>query len=148
MNKMSDNAKAFVVYALVVCAILAAMQLADMFGAQFIDFLDFLEFEASYLYEASTYEAIVELFTAKAVKLDDVAQHVAGHWRPAHRIEGAWGTRIFMADIHGHVQLTQAPDDVRVGIRLEFDAGCATQVVPLLNEFAAQGFYVTSRHPA
>lgn len=96
--------------------------------------------------------AIVEHFSSAGDSLHttvtDVAARIARHFTPAHRLDAAWGTRLFLPAIHGTAQLTQAPGDTRVGVRLEFDASAAVGMRALWSELAALGFRETGRWPA
>lgn len=89
---------------------------------------------------------IVELFTSGSFSISDLAERISRRWPPAHRIDAAWGSRLFLPDIHGAVQLTQAPGDTRVGVRLEFDNAAGSLVEPFLAELVARGFRETWRY--
>lgn len=106
--------------------------------------------------------AIVEHFSSTAITdtnpdtgsdtlpatIENVATCIARHFPPAHRINAAWGARLFLPDIQGTAQLTQAPGDTRVGVRLEFDQAAASRMLALWPELAALGLRETWRSPS
>jgi hypothetical protein len=88
--------------------------------------------------------SIVELFSSGAFQLSDIAARICRRWPPAHRIDAAWGSRLFLPDLRGAAQLTQAPGDTRVGVRLEFDDAVAKHVAPFIADLTDEGFRVTA----
>ena len=91
-------------------------------------------------------QQIVELFNGKALQVDEVAVYIGSRLSVAHRIDAVWGVRLFLPEIHGMLQLSQAPNDDRVRIRLEHDIGCDALAAPLLDGLLGRGFRETWRH--
>ncbi|KAG1387893.1 hypothetical protein G6F59_016205 [Rhizopus arrhizus] len=88
--------------------------------------------------------SIVELFSSGAFQLSDITARIGRRWQPAHRIDAAWGSRLFLPDLRGAAQLTQAPGDTRVGVRLEFDDAVAKHVAPFIADLTDEGCRVTA----
>jgi len=99
-------------------------------------------------FDSHVERGIIELFSSGSFLIQEMAQRIAERFPPAHRIDAPWGARLFLPDIHGMAQLTQAPGDKRVGVRLEFDLAAAAQVQVLVDELANQGFRETWRWPS
>lgn len=95
-------------------------------------------------FDSNIDRSVVELFTSGAFQVSDIAARVCRRWPPAHRIDAAWGSRLFLPGLHGAAQLTQAPGDTRVGVRLEFDDAMTARVAPFIAELTDLGFRVTS----
>lgn len=89
--------------------------------------------------------AVVELFTAESLSVGQVAAVVTHHAPAVHRIDASWGALLYLPRLHGRVQLTQAPGDTRVGVRIDYDNGLDAQVAPMLDALARMGMFITRR---
>jgi len=89
--------------------------------------------------------AVVELFTAQALSVAQVADVVTQLVAAQQRVDADWGTLLYLPSLYGRVQLTQAPGDARVGARIDYDKGLEAQVAPMLDALAGLGMFITNR---
>lgn len=96
--------------------------------------------QAPRTFDSGLDRTVRELFTAQASTVDALAGVIGQHYTTAQRIDAPWGAVLMLPALHGRAQLTQAPGDHRVGLRLEFDA--ALEPVALLAELERLGWFV------
>lgn len=92
---------------------------------------------------------IIEFFTAGAFEMRDLAQRFRAKWsgQEVRSIPEPESIVLFPRALGGRIQLTQAPEERRVGIRLDYDNDCCTEIEQFANELRDMGFYETWRHP-
>lgn len=83
----------------------------------------------------------LELFTAQSLALADVIACVERHAPAAHRQDAAWGAVLYVPALHGRVQLTQAPGDTRVRVRIDHDVALDALARALQADLEAMGFF-------
>ncbi|APO96315.1 hypothetical protein [Xanthomonas vesicatoria] len=89
--------------------------------------------------------ATVELFTAHALSVDAVADAITRFAPAVHRVHGPWGTLLYLPDLHGRAQLTQAQGDTRVGVRLDCDTERMPRLSPIIAMLETLGMFVAQR---
>lgn len=93
---------------------------------------------------------VVEFFTAGEFNLASLASSIQKRWALQDvrtRVEEyCWV--IFSKAIQGRLQLTQGPGDQRVGVRIDYDNECSSEVEMLASELTRMGFFETWRHPS
>jgi hypothetical protein len=92
---------------------------------------------------------IIEFFTAGAFDMGALAERFRTRWsgQEVRSIPGPESVLLFPRAIRGRVQLTQAPADPRVGIRVDYDNDCSAEVERFAGELREMGFFETWRHP-
>lgn len=94
-------------------------------------------------FDSGVDRAVVELFTAGSLSIDQVTAAITRHAAAAHRVDAGWGTLLYLPGLHGRAQLTQAAGDTRVGVRIDHDRDLSVQ--SLLEALAGLGMFVTNR---
>jgi hypothetical protein len=89
--------------------------------------------------------AVVELFTAQSLSVDQVASVITQHVPAEHRVDAGWGALLYLPSLHARVQLTQAQGDTRVGARIDYDNELEAALAPVLDALAALGMFITNR---
>ncbi|KUF37218.1 hypothetical protein [Xanthomonas phaseoli] len=89
--------------------------------------------------------ATVELFTVQALSVDAVADAILRFTPAAHRTDAPWGALLYLPDVYGRAQLTQAHGDLRVGVRLDYDPEHLPPVASIVAALEALGMFVTQR---
>lgn len=89
--------------------------------------------------------AVVELFTAQSLTVDQVAGVIMRQVPAEHRVDASWGALLYLPSLYGRVQLTEASGDVRVGVRIDYDNELEAQVAPVLEALAGLGMFITNR---
>lgn len=88
--------------------------------------------------------ATIELFTAQSLALADIIACVDRHVTAAHRQDAPWGTLLYVPALHGRIQLTQAPGDARVGMRIDHDITLQLRARALQADLEKMGFFQTN----
>lgn len=87
---------------------------------------------------------IVELFTADEANIDEVSLDLERHVGEIdHTLTGEEYRLHFIQRIGGEVQLTQTPDDPRVGVRIAHDLSAESGVHPFVAALISRGFFKT-----
>jgi hypothetical protein len=97
-------------------------------------------------FESDRDRAHVELFTAhRDVDVESVVLLFDKAWgsRGSHRIDDEECTLIFCRQVQGRIQLSRAPADGRIGIRVDYDIGAEAEIRDSVRRLAEMGFYVT-----
>ncbi|QEI09029.1 SMI1/KNR4 family protein [Pigmentiphaga aceris] len=89
--------------------------------------------------------AVVELFTAQSLSVDQVAAAVTQQLEAAHRVDASWGALLYLPALHGRVQLTQAPGDSRAVARIDYDKMLEATLTPVLDALEDLGMFITNR---
>lgn len=92
---------------------------------------------------------IIEFFTAGAFDMRALAEQFRARWssQEVRSILGTDSVLLFSRAIRGRVQLTQAADDPRVGVRVDYGNDCSAEVERFAAGLRDMGFFETWRHP-
>ncbi len=93
---------------------------------------------------------VIEFFTAESFDMRALAEQFRRRWsdEEVRSIPGTDSVLLFPRAIRGRVQLTQATDDPRVGIRVDYDNNCLAEVEWFATDLRDMGFFETWRHPS
>jgi hypothetical protein len=96
-----------------------------------------------------TNRAFIEFFTAGAFDMHQLADSFRARWSGSEMpaISDSHCMLLFPKAIGGRMQLTQAPNDHRIGIRIDYDGDCLSEVEAAATALLEMGFYETGRHP-
>ena len=95
-------------------------------------------------FDSGVDRATIELFTAQSLALADVIACVGRHVTAAHRQDAPWGSLLYVPALHGRIQLSQAPGDARVGVRIDHDITLEPLARALQADLEKMGFFQTS----
>lgn len=92
---------------------------------------------------------VIELFTAGSFDVRMLAEQLRARWlaQEVRTIPEENCVILFPKAIRGRVQLTQASDDPRVGIRIDYDNDCSAEVELVVSDLSQMEFHETWRHP-